>query len=193
MSKLDELKKRLRPGKVYRREDLLVWSTSVDRHLQVLVNDGKLEKLSQGLYYSPKESAFGKTPPEEQELIERFLKTDRFLVTSPNLYNSLGIGTTQLYNNRVVYNNKRHGLVKLGNREYQFHFKLDFPNTLSKEFLMVDLFNNLESLAEDSMLVLAKAAKKIPTLDQRKLGQAVKRYGHIATKKIFASLLHQSN
>jgi len=193
MSKLDELKKRLRPGKVYRREDLLVWSKSVDRHLQVLVNDGKLEKLSQGLYYSPKESAFGKTPPEEQELIERFLKTDRFLVTSPNLYNSLGIGTTQLYNNRVVYNNKRHGLVKLGNREYQFHFKLDFPNTLSKEFLMVDLFNNLESLAEDSMLVLAKAAKKIPTLDQRKLGQAVKRYGHIATKKIFASLLHQSN
>jgi len=193
MSKLDELKKRLRPGKVYRREDLLVWSTSVDRHLQELVNDGKLEKLSQGLYYSPKESAFGKTPPEEQELIERFLKTDRFLVTSPNLYNSLGIGTTQLYNNRVVYNNKRHGLVKLGNREYQFHFKLDFPNTLSKEFLMVDLFNNLESLAEDSKLVLAKAAKKIPTLDQRKLGQAVKRYGHIATKKIFASLLHQSN
>jgi hypothetical protein len=193
MSKLDELKKRLRPGKVYRREDLLVWSTSVDRHLQVLVNDGKLEKLSQGLYYSPKESAFGKTPPEEQELIERFLKTDRFLITSPNLYNSLGIGTTQLYNNRVVYNNKRHGLVKLGNREYQFHFKLDFPNTLSKEFLMVDLVNNLESLAEDSKLVLAKAAKKIPTLDQRKLGQAVKRYGHIATKKIFASLLHQSN
>lgn len=193
MSKLDELKKRLRPGKVYRREDLLVWSTSVDRHLQELVNDGKLEKLSQGLYYSPKESAFGKTPPEEQELIERFLKTDRFLVTSPNLYNSLGIGTTQLYNNRVVYNNKRHGLVKLGNREYQFHFKLDFPNTLSKEFLMVDLVNNLESLAEDSKLVLAKAAKKIPTLDQRKLGKSVKRYGHIATKKIFASLLHQSN
>ena len=193
MSKLDELKKRLRPGKVYRREDLLVWSTSVDRHLQELVNGGKLEKLSQGLYYSPKESAFGKTPPEEQELIERFLKTDRFLITSPNLYNSLGMGTTQLYNNRVVYNNKRHGLVKLGNREYQFHFKLDFPNTLSKEFLMVDLVNNLESLAEDSKLVLAKAAKKIPTLDQRKLGQAVKRYGHIATKKIFASLLHQSN
>lgn len=193
MSKLDELKKRLRAGKVYRREDLLVWSTSVDRHLQELVNDGKLEKLSQGLYYSPKESAFGKTPPEEQELIERFLKTDRFLITSPNLYNSLGMGTTQLYNNRVVYNNKRHGLVKLGNREYQFHFKLDFPNTLSKEFLMVDLVNNLESLAEDSKLVLAKAAKKIPTLDQRKLGQAVKRYGHIATKKIFASLLHQSN
>lgn len=192
MAKLEELKKRLRPGKVYRREDLSKWSTSVDRHLQELVHEGKLEKLSQGLYYSPKQSVFGKTPPDEKELLEGFLKTDRFLVTTPNLYNSLGLGTTQLYNKRVVYNNKRHGLVKLGNREYQFHFKLDFPNTLSKEFLMVDLVNNLETLAEDSKQVLTKVADKVPTLDQRKLGQAVKRYGHVGTKKIFASLLPQS-
>ena len=192
MAKLEELKKRLRPGKVYRREDLSKWSTSVDRHLQELVQDGKLKKLSQGLYYAPKQSSFGKTPPDEKELLEGFLKTDRFLVTSPNLYNSLGIGTTQLYNKRVVYNNKRHGMVKLGNREYQFHFKHDFPNTLSKEFLMVDLVNNLESLAEDSKQVLAKIADKVHSLDQRKLVQAVKRYGHVATKKIFASLLHTS-
>jgi hypothetical protein len=190
MAKLEELKKRLKPGKVYRRVDLSKWSTSVDRHLQELVHEGELEKLSQGLYYSPKQSAFGKTPPDEQELLEGFLKSDRFLVTSPNLYNSLGIGTTQLYNKRVVYNNKRHGLVKLGNREYQFHFKFDFPKTLSKEFLMVDLVNNLESLAEDSKQVLAKVADKVTTLDQRKLNQAVKRYGHVATKKIFATLLH---
>lgn len=193
MAKLEELKKRLRPGKVYRRADLSKWSTSVDRHLRELVLDGKLKKLSQGLYYSPKQSAFGKTPPDEQELLEGFLKSDRFLVTSPNLYNSLGIGTTQLYNKRVVYNNKRHGLVKLGNREYQFHLKLDFPKTLSKEFLMVDLVNNLESLAEDSKQVLAKVADKVTTLNQRKLNLAVKRYGHVATKKIFATLLHSSH
>lgn len=193
MAKLEELKKRLRPGKVYRRADLSKWSTSVDRHLRELVLDGKLKKLSQGLYYSPKQSAFGKTPPDEQELLEGFLKSDRFLVTSPNLYNNLGIGTTQLYNKRVVYNNKRHGLVKLGNREYQFHLKLDFPKTLSIEFLMVDLVNNLESLAEDSKQVLAKVADKLTTLDQRKLNLAVKRYGHVATKKIFATLLHSSH
>jgi hypothetical protein len=192
MAKLEELKKKLRPGKVYRREELSKWSSSVDRHLQELVHDGKLEKLSQGLYYSPRHSAFGKTPPDEKELLEGFLKTDRFLVTSPNMYNSLGVGTTQLYNKRVVYNNKRHGIVKLGNREYQFHFKLDFPNALSKEFLMVDLVNNLESLAEDSKQVLAKVAENITTLNQLKLSLAVKRYGHVGTKKIFASLLHQS-
>jgi hypothetical protein len=48
MAKLEELKKRLRPGEVYRREELSKWSTSVDRHLQELVLDGKLEKLPKG-------------------------------------------------------------------------------------------------------------------------------------------------
>lgn len=190
MAKLEELKKHLKPGKVYRREDLAQWTTSVDRHLQELLREGKLEKLSQGLYYSPKLTAFGKTPPDEKELIEGFLKSHRFLVTSPNLYNSLGVGTTQLYNQRKVYNTKRHGIFKLGSREYFFHLKPDFPHTLSKEFLMVDLVNNLDTLAENTENVLEKVAEKVPALNRVKLSQAVKRYGNVGTKKIFAPLLH---
>src|ERR1700680_952246 len=104
MSKLDELKKHLKRGEVYRRSDLVKWSKSVDRHLEALVKDGILQKLSQGLYYFPEESAFGMTPPEEEALIRGFLKDDRFLLTSLNAYNSLGVGTTQLYNQRTVYN-----------------------------------------------------------------------------------------
>jgi hypothetical protein len=42
-------------------------------------------------------------PPAEETLIRSFLKDDRFLLTSPNVYNSLGIGTTQLYNKQLVY------------------------------------------------------------------------------------------
>lgn len=190
MAKLEELKKHLKPGKVYRREDLSRWTTSVDRHLQELVREGKLEKLSQGLYYFPKQTAFGKTPPDEKELLEGFLKSSRFLVTSPNLYNSLGVGTTQLYNQRKVYNTKRHGTFKLGSREYFFHLKPDFPHTLSKEFLMVDLVNNLDTLAEDTEKVLEKVAERVPALDKSKLNQAVKRYGNVGTKKLFAPLLH---
>ncbi|RYG31935.1 hypothetical protein EON81_21775, partial [bacterium] len=39
---------------------------------------------------------------------------NRFLVTSPNAYNTLGVGTTQLYNKKTVYNHKRHGNFTLG-------------------------------------------------------------------------------
>ena len=48
MTKLDELKKHLRPGQVYRREDLARWSRAVDRHLQQLVKEGTLTKLAGG-------------------------------------------------------------------------------------------------------------------------------------------------
>ena len=54
MTKLEELKKRLRPGQVYRREDLARWSNAVDRHLKQLVEEGTLTKLAGGLYGYPR-------------------------------------------------------------------------------------------------------------------------------------------
>ena len=103
MKRLEQLKKHLRPGRVYRRAELAQWSKSVDRHARELVDQGVLQKLQNGLYYYPKHSAFGQVPADERELVRRFLKEDDFLLTSPNAYNTLGLGTTQLYNTRVVY------------------------------------------------------------------------------------------
>ncbi|MDD3449834.1 MAG: hypothetical protein PHF72_12490, partial [Gammaproteobacteria bacterium] len=59
MNRLEQLKRHLRPGRVYRRADLAQWSKSVDRHVRELVDQGALEKLRNGLYYYPKASAFG--------------------------------------------------------------------------------------------------------------------------------------
>ena len=61
--KLEELKRHLKEGKVYRRADLAQWSNAVDRHIALLVESGLLEKLSVGLYYVPKKSVFGSVPP----------------------------------------------------------------------------------------------------------------------------------
>ena len=123
MNRLEELKKHLKRGQVYRRDDLAKWSKSIDRHLDALVEEDTLQKLSQGLYYYPKLSAFGKTPPEEEVLIRSFLKDDRFLLTSPSFYSSLGVGTTQLYNERTVYNHKRTVNSNWENRKLSFRMK----------------------------------------------------------------------
>ena len=192
MNRLEELKKHLKRGQVYRRDDLAKWSKSVDRHLDALVEEDTLQKLSQGLYYYPKLSAFGKTPPEDEVLIRSFLKDSRFLVTSPSTYNSLGVGTTQLYNERTVYNHKRHGEFKLGNRMFSFRMKPHFPSKVTKEFLLVDLLNNLESLAEDPAEVLKNVALKVRTMDTRKLKRDVSKYGNAKTKKILAALIESS-
>src|ERR1700712_442538 len=172
MSKLNELKKHLRPGQVYRRTELAEWSKSVDRHLEQLLQDGTLQKLSQGMYYVPKETVFGKAPPEDATLVRSFLKDDRFLLTSLNAYNSLGVGTTQLYNKRTVYNHKRHGEFKLGNKTFTFLKKPHFPKQVTLEFLVVDLVNNVDTLAEDRTMVLSKVAEKVRQMDAGKLGKA---------------------
>ena len=127
MAKLNELKRHLKPGRVYRRAELAQWSNAVDRHLGSLLDEGFVQKLSQGLYYVPRQTAFGAAPPDEESLVRSFLKDDDFLLTSLNAYNSLGVGTTQLYNTRIVYNHKRHGEFKLGGRNFFFHSKHRFP------------------------------------------------------------------
>src|SRR2546428_10973637 len=193
MAKLDEFKKHLKRGNVYRRDELAQWSKSVDRHLGALVNDGTLEKLSQGVYYYPKESVFGQTPPEEEVLVRKFLKDDRFLLTSPNAYNSLGVGTTQLYNKRTVYNHKRHGQFTLGNRKFDFQVKPHFPTKLTQEFLLVDLVNNLEKLAENKQEELKNVLYKANSMDKKKLKQSVSAYGNVKAKKLFDPVLNNSN
>src|SRR5258708_17131865 len=84
MTKLQELKRRLRPGQVYRREDVARWSNAVDRHLKQLVEEGTLPKLAGGLYAYPKETLFGKSPAEDDRLVEAFLKKHPFLLPSLN-------------------------------------------------------------------------------------------------------------
>lgn len=189
MEQLDLLKRELRPGAVYRRADLRQWSKSVDRHLQELVKDGTLEKLSGGLYYVPAQSTFGKVPAEEQALVEAFLKDSHFLITSPSEYNALGVGTTQLYNTRFVYNHKRHGKFKLGNRSFQFVRKPYVPNKVTSEFLLVDLVNNLEQLAEDQSEVMGRVKEKAREMDPVSLRKMANRFGKVKTRKFFNSLL----
>jgi len=193
MSTLTRLKRHLSEGHVYRRIDLTKWSKSVDRHLKALLDDGTLKKLRQGVYYSPKRSAFGNTPPEEEMLVRTFLKDDRFLLTTPNAYNSLGVGTTQLYNKRVVYNHKRTGEFKLGNRSFTFRIKPHFPKKATEEFLLVDLVNNLKDLAEDQETILKNLPHKVQTMNKARLVRAVREYGGVKAQRIFEPLLKQDN
>lgn len=189
MTKLEELKRHLRPGQVYRRKDLGRWSNAVDRHLKQLVSDGTLTKLAGGLYLYPKATVFGKAPPKDDKLVGTFLKDYRFLLASPNAYNSLGVGTTQLYNKTVVYNHKRHGEFTLGGRKFDFRVKPSFPRTLSKEFLLVDLVNNLDQLAESKQEVLARVKERATSYDASRLQRAARNYGKVGTQKFFAQTL----
>ena len=139
MPTLEKLKMHLREGQVYRRNDLVKWSRSVDRHLHALLQEGILQKLSQGVYYYPKNSTLGKTPPVEENLVRSFLNDDRFLLTSPNLYNTFGTGTTQLYNQRTVYNHKRHGKFNWATVPLIFSLNIIFLKSLHRNSCLLTL------------------------------------------------------
>src|SRR5882724_5443847 len=189
MTRLQELKKHLRPGRVYRREDLAHWSNAVDRHLRQLVEDGTLTKLAGGLYAYPRQTVFGRAPAADDELVSTFLKDDRFLLASPNAYNSLGVGTTQLYDKTVVYNHKRHGNFSLGGRTFDFRVKPSLPKALTREFLLVDLVNTLDRLAESKKEVLARVRERVASYNVPRLQRAARDYGNVRTRKFLSEAL----
>ncbi|KJS25294.1 MAG: hypothetical protein VR75_11690 [Hyphomonadaceae bacterium BRH_c29] len=189
MTALNALKKRLRPGQVYRRKELARWSNAVDRHLRLLLEEGRLEKVGPGLYMAPRKTRFGSAPARPEKLVESFLGDDRFLLVLPNAYNSLGLGTTQLYNEPVVYNRKRHGRFELDGRPYDFRMRGSVPSGLSEEFLLVDLLHNLDRLPEDKAAVLPKALKRAGGMDRTRLVRAVRDYGSARARRLLEPVL----
>lgn len=185
----ENLQSHLKSGHVYRRDMLLDFSTALDRDLRFLVKKGELKKLSNGIYYKPALSDFGVLPPDDTELVRCFLRDNHFLLYSWNQYNSLGLGLTQLYNRVVVLNNKRHGVFKLGNKEFDFrNSNRGFPKKLTPEFLLVDLVNNLNELAEDTFSLKEKIQKSIANFDKEKVFSLAKKYGKVGTKKFFKEI-----
>ncbi len=189
MKRLSQLTRLLRPGRVYRTADLAEWSNSVDRHVRELVDTGVLQKLQAGLYYYPEESAFGQVPPRDREVVRAFLKGDDFLLTSPNAFNSLGLGTTQLYNTCVVYNHKRHGRISLAGQVFEFRRKPGFPKELSKEFLLVELLNSLPKLEENTTALSERACAMALKLDSSKLAKLARSHGKVSTRKLLTKQL----
>lgn len=185
---MEALRQHIKPGQVYRRSDLEYYSSAIDRHLSMLTKDGSLLKLNQGIYYAPRSSKFGMVPPDDAVLVESFLKDIDFLLVKPNFFNALGLGFTQLYNTTWVYNHKRKGEFKLNGKTFEFKIKSSFPNKLTKEFLLVDLLNNLDELAEDQNKALRNLPNKLSDFNDVELLRITQQYGSGKTKQLLKSI-----
>ena len=190
MKNAEKLKEAMPLGKVYRRQDLEGLTTAVDRDLKTLVASGEVQRLSGGLYYRPRKNPFGVTPPEDQELVRVFLKTDDFLLTSDNYFTQLGLGLTQLYNNHVVYNHKRSGEFVLGGQRFKFRLVPAYPKKLSKEFLLVDLLNNLRRLPDSSEAVLRNLKEHAKEFKPGLVRENLARYGKPAAREALRGIVH---
>lgn len=187
---LKKIKTHLVPGQVYRRAELATLSTNVDRHIVKLVAEGRLKKLSQGMYLAPKITTFGEAPSDAASLLRSFLKDDHFVVYGLSQFNTLGLGTTQLYNRVVVFNRKRVGEFTLGGRSYLFYRWREAPKQLTPEFLVIELLNRIDELAEDHNQILVNLKEKLIEFNRRKLLLSASRYGTLSTQKKLKFLIN---
>ena len=122
-------------------------------------------------------------------MVSAFLNKDKFLLYSWNQYNSLGLSLTQLYNKLVVYNLKRRGQFKLGDKTYDFRRpNRGFLDVLTPEFLLVDMMNNIEELSEDANLVKTQIKNNLYKFDVSKVNNYALSYGKVATKHFFKEM-----
>lgn len=186
----EKLLSSLEPGYVYRREDLLDVTKSVDRALRQLVSEGKVKKIKPSFYFLPKDSRWGSVPASLDDLVTAFLKSTDYLLITNSDYNSLGLGLTQLWNEVRVYNKKRHEKIKLENFNCSFQRPNNgYPDKITKEFLLVDLVNNANNLNEDKDQLKQKIINKLNDFDKTKLKKLSDIYGKVGTKKYFNKVL----
>lgn len=175
----------LQTSRVYRTEDFARWGKNPSRLARRLVREGKLKRLAQGLFFRPRRGRFGEVPPTEEDLLRAFLKGEPFLLTGPERWNRLGLGSTGLFSRRLVYNTKRSGEFDLGGMKFLLR-RVPFPRNPTSEWFVVDLIENHDmagvSLGEiEELLAEALATGR---LDPGRLLDAAEDYGTERTRAL---------
>lgn len=168
----------LRSGQVYRTKDLSKWSKNPTRLASRLVREDKLVPLAHGLYLHPKRGRFGQVPADDGELMRGFLDGDQYIVTGPERWNALGLGTTAVFASPLVYNRKRSGEFKLGDRRFRLR-RVAFPRRPTPEWFVVDLFQNAEEAGASRAELtegLARAMRR-GRFDRDELRRMARRFG----------------
>jgi hypothetical protein len=171
------------PGRVYRTRELRAFSANPSRWAKRLVQLGVLRQPHHGLFYLPRVGRFGPAPPSDEEMLRAFLGSDAFLITGPDVWNALGLGTTQLFAVTLVYNEARTGEVELGGRRYWFR-RVRFPKDPPAEWYVVDLFQNERWMPEDTSRLDEHLvyALRVGRLDRAKLRDMASEYARPAVR-----------
>jgi hypothetical protein len=177
-------------GRVYRTRELARWSANAPRLAKRLVVEGELKPLAHGLFAHPKRGRFGAVPPSDDEVMRAFLEDSPFVFTGPTRWNALGLGTTAVFAETLVYNTKRSGRFVLGGRPFLLR-RVAFPHPAPREWFVVDLLEHAEQAATSREEVGAalQAAMHDGRFDRETLRAMAARYGTRETQRVVVAAL----
>jgi len=170
------------PGRVYRTKDLATWGKNASRLAGRLERQGVLERLAQGLFVHPRIGRFGSIPPDDEELMRGFLEGAPFVITGPERWNALGLGSTAVFATRMVYNTKRSGEFRLGGGRFLLR-RVRFPAKPTPEWFAVDLLEH-HDMAGVSLDTLAEGLARALKAGNLRFGTLRKEAREYATARI---------
>lgn len=175
----------LSPGRVYRTRELSRWGRNPTRLASRLVREGVLRPLAKGLYLHPKVGRFGPVPPTDEELMRAFLDGGRFVFSGPEVWNTLGLGSTAAFSARLVYNEKRSGTFTFAGRRFLLR-RVRFPRRPTSEWFVVDLLEHHDSAGVSRERLERNLARALEEgrFGLRALRRAAERYGTKATQAL---------
>lgn len=182
---------KLQPGRVYSTADLAAWGKNPSRLARRLERDGKLERVGPGLFVLPRSSRFGPVPPSEEELLRAFLKGAPFVITGPERWNTLGLGSTALFVAPLVYNTKRSGEFNLGGAKFILR-RVRFPLKPTPEWFAVDLIDHhtMAGVSLDQLEKRLAAALAAGRLNAAKLQATAREYATRRTAALVERAMH---
>lgn len=183
----------LEPGHVYRTRDLAAWGANAPRLAKRLVKKGMLLQLAPGLFVHPKRGRFGIVPASDEEILRAFLDGGPFVVTGPERWNALGLGSTAAFAAPLVYNTKRSGTFDLGGRRFVLR-RVAFPPQPSAEWYAIDLLENADKAGAsraDLAVALARGVA-LGKFDRDRLRDVARRFGTKETQALVEPALASS-
>jgi hypothetical protein len=176
---------KLKPGRVYRTQEFLRWGRNATRLVRRLERLKLLLPLGHGLYFRPEQSRFGPVPPADEEVVRGFLKDAPFLLSGSSRWNALGLGSSAVAAEQLVYNTKRSGTFRFGNRIYRFR-RVRFPRNPTPEWFAVDLLQNHEMAGVGLGQLREGLERAIRTgrLRAQRLRESAGRYGTRRTRSL---------
>ena len=151
------------------------------------MDEGRLEPLAHGLFVHLKRGRFGVVAPTDEQVMRAFLGGP-FVLTGPERWNALGLGTSAAFAVQLVYNTKRSGEFPLGGRRFLLR-RVAFPKDPSPEWFVVDLLQHAEQAAadRDELEAALAGAVRRRRFDPERLRTMAGEYGSRDTQKRVAS------
>jgi hypothetical protein len=163
--KLERKIERMKDGATFKYQQLGIEQTEYNaaaKAIERLIKKGIIKRVSTGVFYKPKQSAFGELRPREEELLKPYLFQDGkriAYITGGSLYNRMGL-TTQVPKTIKVASKAKRVTTQIG--KTQVKPVKSYVDVTNENFFLLEIldalkdFKTISDLDKKSAIVLLK-------------------------------------